>query len=549
MKKKIICIFGCMLLIAATVLPVAGTMNNNKISTDTRHQELDNLNNCNIMASWIEKAKLTASDGANNDFFGFVSVCGDYAVIGAYGDDNANGVAAGSAYVFKRTGTSWAQEAKLLASDGATVDAFGYSVSIDGDYAIIGAYRDDNANGVDAGSAYVFKRTGTSWTQEAKLLASSGAAGDEFARSVSICGDTVVIGSYGDDSSGVDAGSAYVFKRTGTSWAQEAKLLASDGAAGDNLGFSVSIDGDYAIAGAYCDDNANGADAGSAYVFKRTGTSWAQEAKLLASDGATGDGFGFSVSIYGDYAVIGTPYDDGWRGSAYIFKRTGTSWAQEAKLTVSSTIGDWFGCSVSISGDIVIIGANGESPNGAAYIFKRTGTSWSQEAKLLASDGAAGDNFGCSVSIDGIRVIVGASSKNALTGAAYIFEQSNQPPNTPTITGPLSGTVGTSYTYTFTSTDPDGDQVSYYVEWGDTTNTGWFGPFASGTPQTKSHTWSTQGTYIIQAKAKDTNGAESGWGSLTITMPRNKAIQNIMFLQFIEEFPLLQRLLQSLGLQ
>ena len=213
----------------------------------------------------ISEFKITASDGAAGDWFGFsVSISGDYAVVGAYWDDD-NGSSSGSAYVFKRTGTSCAQEAKLLPSDGAEFDRFGWNVSISGDYAVVGAKWDDD-NGFFSGSAYVFKRTGTIWAQETKLLASDGAADDFFGNSVSISGDYAVVGAIGDDDNGSWSGSAYVFKRTGTSWAQEAKLLPSDVAASDNFGHSVSISGDYAVVGARWDDD-NGTDAGSVYLY------------------------------------------------------------------------------------------------------------------------------------------------------------------------------------------------------------------------------------------------------------------------------------------
>ena len=253
--------------------------------------------------------KITSSGGAAGGRFGFSSsISGDYAVVGAYLDD-VNGSRIGSAYVFKRTGTSWQQEARLLPSDGAAFDWFGYSVSISGDYVVVGARLDDDVNGENAGSAYVFKRTGTSWQQEAKLLPSDGAAFDEFGRSVSISGDYVVVGASGDDDvNGTDAGSAYLFKRTGISWQQEAKLLPSDVAADDQFGVSVSISGDYTVVGAFRDDD-NGINAGSAYLFKRSGMSWTQEAKLIPSDGAGGGRFGISVSISGDYAVVGAWLD------------------------------------------------------------------------------------------------------------------------------------------------------------------------------------------------------------------------------------------------
>ncbi|MCH7820039.1 MAG: T9SS type A sorting domain-containing protein [Candidatus Marinimicrobia bacterium] len=318
----------------------------------------------------ISELKLTASDAAAGDNFGWgVSISGDYAVVGAVLDDDS-GSSSGSAYVFKRTGTSWAQEAHLLASDGTAGDQFGLSVSISGDYAVVGARYDDD-NGSQSGSAYVFKRTGTSWAQEAHLLASNGTTSDFFGSSVSISGDYVVVGAFQDGDNGIWSGSAYVFKRTDTSWAEEAKLLASDGAADDWFGSSVSISGDYAVVGAWGDDD-NGSKSGSAYVFKRTGTSWAQEANLLASDGAIGYFFGFPVSISGSYAVVGASGDGS--GSAYVFKRSGTSWAEEAKLLASDgAAGDWFGFSVSISGDYVAVGAFADDDNGtdagSVYVY------------------------------------------------------------------------------------------------------------------------------------------------------------------------------------
>ena len=378
----------------------------------------------------ISEIKIIASDGAVNDFFGTsVSIYGDYAVVGAIFDDD-NGFDSGSASVFKRTGTSWTQEAKLLPSDGAADDWFGQSVSISGDYAVVGAAHDDD-NGDGSGSAYVFKRTGITWTQEAKLLPSDGAADDHFGFSVSISGDYAVVGARLDDDNGSNSGSVYVFKLIGTSWTQEAKLLPSDGAENDWFGWSVSISGDYAVVGADGDDD-NGDGSGSAYVFKRSSTSWAQEAKLLSSDGAASDQFGYLVSISGDYAVVGADFnnDNGFHsGSAYVFKRSGTSWTEEAKLLPSDGAEqDHFGISVSISGDYAVVGAvldndNG-SESGSAYLFKRSGTSWTQEAKILPSDGAAGDWFGNSVSISGDYVVVAAQrddDNGDLSGSAYVY--------------------------------------------------------------------------------------------------------------------------------
>ena len=378
----------------------------------------------------IGEFKITADDAAQGDLFGHsVSIDGDYAVVGALGDDD-NGTHAGSAYIFKRNGMIWEQEAKLLATDGAAADFFGWSVSIYGDYVVVGAWGDAD-NGTDAGSAYVFKRTGTIWVEEAKLLPSDGATADEFGASVSIYGDYVIVGAWGHADNGSNSGSAYVFNRNGTNWTEEDELLPLVGAAGDNFGQSVSIYGDYVVVGAWRHID-NGNEIGSAYVFKRTGTSWLQEDKLLASDRAAADKFGASVSIYGDYAVVGAwgHADNGSNsGSAYVFKRSGTNWTEEDKLLpLIGAAFDIFGVSVSIQGDYAIVGAQNHNDNGndvgSAYLFKRTGSSWMQEAKLLASDRAADDEFGISVSISGAYAIVGANKNDDdgfESGSAYLI--------------------------------------------------------------------------------------------------------------------------------
>jgi hypothetical protein len=375
-------------------------------------------------AAWLERQKLLAFDGAANDYFGWsVSISGDYAIVGAWDDDK--GYNSGSAYIFKRNGETWSQQQKLLASDGAAGDYFGYSVSISGDYAIVGAYGDD----VGKGSAYIFKRNGTNWVQQQKLTASDGAAGDYFGESVSISGDYAIVGALYDDDKGTDSGSAYIFKWNGTSWVQQAKLTALlDGAASDAFGCSVSISGDYAIVGAYGDDD-KGSDSGSAYIFKHDGTAWVQQQKLTASDGAAEDRFGGSVSISGDYAIVGARGNDSYKGSAYIFNWDGTIWSQQQNLTASDGAAeDRFGYSVSISGDYAIIGAYCDDQkgykSGSAYIFNWDGTSWVQQKKLLASDGAASDYFGNSVSISGDYAIVGADcddDKGTTSGSAYVF--------------------------------------------------------------------------------------------------------------------------------
>ena len=277
--------------------------------------------------------KLTTDDAAVRDYFGYtVSVDGDTAVIGAHYDGDG-GTLSGSAYVFSRNlggADNWGQVAKLTASDAAASDFFGISVSVDGDTAVIGAYRNDDA-GLNSGSAYVFSRNqggADNWGQVVKLTASDAAAGDIFGYSVSVDGDTAVIGAvYANDDGGLSSGSAYVFSRHqggADNWGQVSKLTADDAARGDSFGNSVSVDGDTAVIGAVADRDA-GRLSGSAYVFSRNqggADNWGQVTKLTASDAAEEDRFGKSVSVDGDTAVIGAYLDgnaDSDGGSAYIF--------------------------------------------------------------------------------------------------------------------------------------------------------------------------------------------------------------------------------------
>ncbi len=282
-----------------------------------------------VYAGWPERDKLLAFDGTAGDEFGYsVSISGDYAIVGAFWDDD-NGTDSGSAYIFAPNDVdpnNWDQVAKLTASDGVAGDLFGVSVSISGDYAVVGAYGDDD-NGDYSGSAYIFYYNGTNWSEQAKLLASDGAAGDYFGRSVSISGDYAVVGAYKDDANGTDSGSAYIFTPNEVdpnNWDQVAKLTASDAAASDWFGGSVSISGDYAIVGAKGDDD-NFTNSGSTYIFAPNEVdpnNWDQVAKLTASDGADIDYFSYSVSISDDYAIVGARYDDDSgsnSGSVYMF--------------------------------------------------------------------------------------------------------------------------------------------------------------------------------------------------------------------------------------
>jgi predicted amidohydrolase len=500
--------------------------------------------------------ELSASDGATNDLFGdSVSIDGEYAIIGAYEDDD-NGFDSGSAYIFKRDGAVWVEQSKLLPSDGKEDQTFGYSVAIDGDYAIVGASHDDD-NGFDSGSAYIFKRDGAAWVEQSKLLPSDGEEDQTFGYSVAIDGDYALIGAVGDDDIGWYSGSAYIFKCDGAVWVEQSKLLPSDGEQYKHFGRSVSINGDYAIIGASHDDD-NGYCSGSAYIFKRDGTVWVEQSKLLPSDGEEYEYFGRSVSIDGQFALIGTWADDdnGYRsGSAYIFKQDGNIWTQQIKLLPSDgkTCG-YFGFSVSIDGNYAIIGGYGDDDNGdnagSVYVFKHIGTTWSRHVKMLAPDGMEDDLFGWSVAIDDDYAIIGArgaDGKEPRTGSAYVFKNFSefQSPSIPSINGPTSGKVMVKHIFFISAIDPYYNDVYYFIDWGDNTTSDWFGPFNSGKEISVNHTWLKQGNFIIRIKAKNNIGAISEWGTLTVTIPRNKAVtNNMLLLRILERFPLFQKLLQ-----
>ena len=331
-------------------------------------------------------------------------------------------------------------EFKLTASDAAAGDLFGWSVALSGDTALVGARSDDDA-GLQSGSAYVFVRdpTTATWSQQVKLTASDAAADDLFGWSVALSGDTALIGAVGDNPVGPGSsfpggvGAAYVFVRSGTTWSQQAKLTASDARAEDLFGGSVALSADRALVGAEADDVRSGdaySNFGSAYVFVRSGTSWSQEAKLTASDGAAEDFFGISVALSGDTALVGAYLDDNLSGSAYVFVRSGTTWSQQVKLTASDAVaGDRFGRSVALSGDTALVAAplKGDAGHGSgsAYVFVRSGTSWSQQVKLTASDAAADDRFGRSVALSGDTALVGADLDDDAgdnSGSAYVYE-------------------------------------------------------------------------------------------------------------------------------
>ncbi|MEO0558930.1 MAG: T9SS type A sorting domain-containing protein [Bacteroidota bacterium] len=325
---------------------------------------------------------------------------------------------------------------KLIASDAARTDNFGFSVALQGDRALIGTPLVATSAGSQAGAAYVFERVDGVWTEQAKLLASDGDRSDNFGVSVALDGDRALIGAPGHDSGGLGAGAVYVFEGSSGSWSQSQKLTAADSEPGDEFGTTVSLDGPRALIGAHREGTDTSPFEGAAYVFDLTGGTWMQTQKLKAGDATPGDKFGTSVSLDGDRALIGAPEDDigaaGDDGSAYVFDLVAGVWSEAQKLTASdATTLDYFGESVALDGDRALIGAYGDDPGtggnyGSAYVFDLAGGSWNETTKLTAGDGTSLDWFGYAVALEGDRALIGAWGDNTdrgdRVGSAYVFD-------------------------------------------------------------------------------------------------------------------------------
>lgn len=293
-------------------------------------------------------------------------------------------------------------------------------MAIDGDRAIVGAVDESNLR-VGQGAAYTFTRvSGPRWLQRARVSASDGEAGDRFGSSVAISGNTAVIGSPEDGTDGITShGSAYVFVLDGNTWTPQAKLTATDKAQSDEFGLAVAIDGETVVVGAPGKNNERGA----AYVFLRNGSNWSQQARLTARDGRSHDGFGRSVAITTNTIVVGAPMEHRtWtaQGAAYVFRKP-TVWTQAAKITATgSRPYDWFGASVAIGGNTIVVGAHGgyfyhHGHEGAAYIFETQGTAWTQRQRLRAPFGGH-DAFGASIAVANKTLVIGSPQDETIGG-------------------------------------------------------------------------------------------------------------------------------------
>lgn len=382
----------------------------------------------------LRETKLLASDGAAGDTLGICSdLSGDTLISGAPFHDlgivSEDCCDEGAAYVHVRGTGNWPLQQKLLAPDPALSDLFGMSVSLDGDTAVVGAPGRDGT-----GAAFVFVRQGGTWSLQQTLTPSDGASGDHFGgvpffgnhHGVALDGDTIVVGAEHHASAGAQSGAAYVFVRSGTTWTEQAKLVAADGGIDDRFGARVALDGDLAVVSS--DVGASGK--GAAYVFVRSGTNWSLEKKLVPTD-AGGDAFGSDIDVSGGTVVVGALYDSvdiGNEGAAYVFARGDGSWPLQQKVRpVALRDGGLYGNAVSLDGDVLAIGSSfssvfGTSRPGAVYVLTRSGGVWTERRVFTAG---AGSGIGSGVSVDGRRIVAGSRSDDTLgadAGAVFVFE-------------------------------------------------------------------------------------------------------------------------------
>lgn len=439
-------------------------------------------------------AYLKANPVRSSDDFGYaVAISGDLLVVGGELIDgvpsNSSASAVGAAYVFGRENGAWVEQAFLKAENAEADDQFGYAVDIDGETVVVGAPYESGGpsstsvapdnDASSAGAAYVFARDSFgSWQQQAYLKASNAGFVDTFGTSVAIHGDTVVVGAPQESGSATStaaspnnsassAGAAYVFVRSGSTWSQQGYLKASNAEAGDRLGCAVAVDGDTVVVGAYREDgdaastamlsNEDATDSGAAYVFVRSDSLWSQQGYLKATNAADGSGFGYAVAIDGDTVAVGAFFEHGdatstveapngnavHAGAAYIFVRDASAWTQQAYLkAANAAMNDWFGFSVALDGDTLVVGAHNEdgdatstteSPNddadsaGAVYVFARAGTAWSQQAYIKAPNGELGDQFGFSVGLDGDTLVCGAPGEAGDDASTVLSSNNNTP--------------------------------------------------------------------------------------------------------------------------
>jgi hypothetical protein len=330
---------------------------------------------------------------------------------------------------------AWLQQ-ELTAGDGTSGDNFGYSVAVSGTLAVVGALQATVDGHQYQGAAYVFAESDGIWSEQQKLTSSDGGADDNFGKTVATDGTTVLVGAHGATVDGHRyQGAVYVFRESGGTWTQQQKLVASDGAGGDNFGGALALNGDTALVGAFNATVDGVSQQGAAYVFDAVDGVWTQAQKLTASDGAEADQFGHAVALDGVHALVaawGAGIDGNYgQGAVYAFDDDGGNWSETQKLVAFDGAGsDTFGGALAVLGNSALIGApyaqiGGNYGQGAVYAFANDGNGWNETQKLTASDGGMSDNYGYVVAIDGGTALVGAANAtvngSAAQGAAYLL--------------------------------------------------------------------------------------------------------------------------------
>lgn len=393
----------------------------------------------------IDPVQMLHSSPTATDSLGTsIDVDRDTMIVGAYTYDPAGKIDAGAAVVFRWAGSTWTEEARLVAGDGVAGERFGRSVAVQGNTAVVGAYLAGLPGKVGAGAVYVFQRSGTTWTQVAKLTASDSATNDNFGTCVDLDGDTILVGAPFKNGAltGAQAGAAYVYTKNAGVWSLQQKITDLSGAAGDQFGTSVALQGDTAVIGAPLDDVIF-VDRGSAQVFTRSAGSWTKRTTLNPSDGVTSDVFGRSVAISNGTIAVGAPQHDlttnANQGAIYVYTGAGASWTQQQKLTRTGPLfGDFFPTCLAIEGDTIvaglqvydgIVGLN----QGAGLFFTRTAGVWSASEYFQPNETQAGATFGASIGISDQFVVAGSFGFNRPgftgAGAAYAFRRIGGEPN------------------------------------------------------------------------------------------------------------------------
>ncbi len=424
-------------------------------------------------AGYAHDGKLLPALGASGANFGqAVAIDGVIAVVAAPGENSGQG----AVHVFERLDSGWQHRARLTASDGASGDLFGGSVAISGDIVVVGSATDDNSGGADAGTVYLFVKPASGWadmTESRQLFASDAAANHTFGSAVAITGTTLVVGASGHENGDVFPGAVYIFEGSDTNWNQSARLTASDGSNGDLFGFSLDMDGNTVVVGAYGKEQKKGA----AYVFEKPASGWADATEsniLTAQDRSVGDQFGFDLAIDGGRVIVGADGDDDSgadAGAVYLF--SGADWSVQEKHVPTDGFADQgFGYAVDIFNDTAVVGAlldddKGQN-SGSVYVYGLSSGMLAYQEKLLAPDGGAEDRFGSSVAMTDSSVIAGAYRDTVggqlASGSAYVFSQavdSNAPPQAQNDSFETEEDTPVTITDVLANdTDPDGDTLS-----------------------------------------------------------------------------------------